>query len=134
MKVAILLEWKRMFGPKGISGGLRYVAAQSPAIRHTVNSLCSSQLACNIILALTIAFYVSIEVAGNLSYRPFQRIWDKRVPGVCFNRTHMDIAVVYLNICSHLCILVLPHKVIWGLQLPIKKKIGVAFVFAFGIV
>lgn len=46
----------------------------------------------------------------------------------------MDIAVGALNIVSHMAILLLPQGIIWKLQLPFQKKMGIAIVFMFGVV
>lgn len=92
------------------------------------------QRACQVILVITVLFYVSIEVAGNLTCRPFESIWNKRIRGTCFDRTKMDIAVGALNIVSHMAILLLPQGIIWKLQLPFQKKMGIAIVFMFGVV
>lgn len=45
----------------------------------------------------------------------------------------MDMVVGAMNITSHLCILILPQGVIWKLQLALRKKMGIAIVFMFGI-
>lgn len=83
---------------------------------------------------VTALFYFSIEIAGNLTCRPFESIWNKRIKGSCFDRKKMDIAVGALNIVSHMAILILPQGIIWKLQLPWQKKMGIAIVFMFGVV
>lgn len=45
----------------------------------------------------------------------------------------MDIAVGAMNVASTLCILALPQGIIWQLELPRHKKMGIAILFMFGI-
>jgi hypothetical protein len=78
-------------------------------------------------------FYVSTPIAGNLTCRPFESMWNKRICGTCFDRTKMDIAVGAMNVASTLCILALPQGIIWQLELPRHKKMGIAILFMFGI-
>lgn len=134
VKCAILLQWLRIFAPNGSRGTffvgrfdsmLRVNIANTPAIR--------SQWACHIVLWSCILFYVSTLVAGSLICVPFERIWDKTVPGVCYNGRPLNTALGTFNLISDIMILILPQRVIWRLNMSRKRRIGVAMVFAIGL-
>ncbi|KAI1502976.1 hypothetical protein F5X99DRAFT_417552 [Biscogniauxia marginata] len=88
---------------------------------------------CHGLLWFTGLFYFAVEISGNLSCIPFNRIWDKRIPGTCYNRTNLDLTTASVNLVVDILIILLPQRVIWQLQLGIKKKVGISFVFAVGI-
>ncbi|KAI1746558.1 hypothetical protein F4782DRAFT_545011 [Xylaria castorea] len=113
VKTSILLDWLQIFAPRGTRGALFWT--------------------CHAIIWFNALFYTSIEVAGNLSCRPFNRIWDKRIPGVCFDRTPLDLTSAGVNLVCDIVILLVPQRIIWQLQLTTAKKIGVSIIFAIGL-
>ncbi|KAI0184730.1 hypothetical protein EV127DRAFT_374213 [Xylaria flabelliformis] len=113
VKTSILLDWLQIFTPRGTRGALFWIL--------------------HVIIWFNALFYTSIVVAGNLSCRPFNRIWDKRIPGVCFNRAPLDLTSAGVNLFCDIVILLAPQRVIWQLQLTTAKKIGVSIIFAIGL-
>ncbi|KAI1779525.1 hypothetical protein F4818DRAFT_399593 [Hypoxylon cercidicola] len=113
-KAAILLEWTRIFVPRGTRGPLYWM--------------------CHALLWINVMFYTSILIAGNTFCMPYAKLWDKTLPGTCRNgREAEDVATASFNLMSHLVILFLAQRNIWRLHLRTKKKIGVALIFAIGI-
>lgn len=78
-------------------------------------------------------YYGSALVITNLICKPYQRTWDKTIPGTCMKRTDLDVSSASLNLVSHLLVLILPHTVIWKLNMKWKNKLGVSVVFAIGL-
>ncbi|KAI0138900.1 hypothetical protein F4776DRAFT_662601 [Hypoxylon sp. NC0597] len=113
LKVAILLDWMRIFAPLGTRGAFFWT--------------------CQGLLWFSVLFYFAVEVASNLACIPFHRMWDKRIPGTCFDRTSLDLVTGSVNLFTDVFILLFPQRIIWRLQLSIKKKIGVSFLFAVGV-
>ncbi|GAW11907.1 hypothetical protein ANO14919_012600 [Xylariales sp. No.14919] len=114
LKVAILLQWTRLFVPRGTRGPFYWT--------------CHSALWINILL------YTSIVIAICVSCTPFAKLWDLTLPGICrANREIIDICTAVTNLASDLIILLLPQPVIWKLKLKSQKKIGIAFVFCVGV-
>ncbi|KAI1399382.1 hypothetical protein F4819DRAFT_498029 [Hypoxylon fuscum] len=112
-KTAILLEWVRIFVPRNTRGPLYWT--------------------CHTLLWINVLFYSSVLIAGNISCTPFAKLWDKTLPGTCRNREAIDVATASFNLVSHLLILLIAQMNIWKLHLQTKKKIGVALIFALGI-
>ncbi|KAI1260715.1 hypothetical protein F5Y18DRAFT_441563 [Xylariaceae sp. FL1019] len=113
IKTSILLDWLNIFVPRGTRGSFFWV--------------------CHIFIWFKGLFYTSMEIAGNLSCRPFNRIWDKTVPGDCFKRAPLDITVGAVNILCDIFIFLAPQKVIWSLRMNKARKTGVSVVFAVGL-
>lgn len=84
-------------------------------------------------MVVNMVYYTTALIAGNLSCFPFQYIWDKTIPGRCVNRKALDVSTAALNLLSHLLILLLPHTIIWKLQMTLSRKIGVGIVFSVGL-
>ncbi|KAI1455750.1 hypothetical protein F4805DRAFT_434734 [Annulohypoxylon moriforme] len=114
MKASILKEWCRIFVPSGVRNSFFWT--------------------CHLIMIINILFYTSIVIAANLSCFPRRRIWDKTVPGSkCLDSKALAVATAAINIILDIATLVLPQRVIWGLRMPMKRKIGVSFIFAIGV-
>ncbi|KAI1370977.1 hypothetical protein F4677DRAFT_464584 [Hypoxylon crocopeplum] len=64
---------------------------------------------------------------------PREKIWNKEIDGSCINAPASIAAGSSLNVISDITILITPIDAIWKLQLPLKKKIRTAAVFAVGI-
>lgn len=109
-KSAILLAWIRLFIPRGSRSTLFWVI--------------------HVVLWTNVVFYEVIIPVKNFSCRPRAMIWDLTVSGTCINTKLLDIASAVVTLISDLVLLLVPQKVIWGLHLSNKKKIGVSIVFS----
>ena len=112
-KIAVLLEWLRVFVPTGSRNAFFW--------------------ACHITIWINALFYVAVMLVENLNCFPFEKIWDKTVPGRCVNQQDAGVVASALNVASDVLILLLPHRVIWKLQMTRKLKIGVSIVFGVGL-
>ncbi|KAI0430523.1 hypothetical protein F5Y09DRAFT_341576 [Xylaria sp. FL1042] len=113
LKVAILLEWARIFAPRGTRG-----------LFYTM---------CHILLWMNVLFYASKILLINLACIPHRAIWDKTVPAKCLNQKIVYIVAAAVGVVSHVFILGLPQTIIWKLKMNTKKKIGVSVIFATGV-
>lgn len=119
-KAAILLQWLHLFVPSGT--------------RNTFFWICYA------VLCINTLFYASMFFVHILQCRPIRAAWDPMVLGKCLGFENgsvltgeMGIVAGSINVASDTLILILPHKVIRGLQLNRKKKLGVSVVFAVGV-
>lgn len=113
IKASILLEWSRIFVPMGTRNAFWWI--------------------CNILVVLQLSFMVAIVFALCFACVPYQKIWDLTTPGTCLDKTRIEIASAGINLGADIIILALPQKVIWSLQMGIKRKIGVSVVFSLGV-
>jgi hypothetical protein len=71
-----------------------------------------------------IAFLFCIPLAAN---------WDRTIPNAkCGNMAAEFISVGTINLLIDVAIIVLPMPVLWNLQLPIRKKLGLTAIFGIG--
>jgi hypothetical protein len=90
------------------------------------------RIACWVLMAVVVAYGVAATVATILQCAPMVRAWDKSVPGTCFDIVAFWYANASYTIATDLILLVLPMRVIWGLQLRAMQKVAVLMAFAMG--
>ncbi|KAK9772076.1 putative Integral membrane protein [Seiridium cardinale] len=116
LKSSILLEWTRIFVPRGTRGSFFH---------------CADTIAL-VDLSLSVVVHGLILLLGG-GRRKSELIWDKRIPGTCYDRTPLDLSTASVNLLADVVILLFPQRVIWRLQLGLKKKIGVSVIFTIGL-
>ncbi|KAI1811706.1 hypothetical protein GGS20DRAFT_85960 [Poronia punctata] len=79
-------------------------------------------------------FYGAIFLSFVLACIPREKISNPTLPGMCIDTKASIIATSAINVVSDFTILVTPIAAIWKLQMPLKKKLAAAAVFAVGIV
>ncbi|KAI1347994.1 hypothetical protein F5Y01DRAFT_307120 [Xylaria sp. FL0043] len=113
VKASILVEWLRLF---------------APAPGRTAFST-----SCKLLLVANVLFYAAIIVTLNLSCRPFQKFWDKSLKGSCIDLRKIHLGAVIVDLLLDIAILILPQRIIWGLQMTKTKRFGVSTVFTIGV-
>jgi hypothetical protein len=114
IKAAILLEWLRIFVPRGTKNYFYWISV--------------------VLLVLDVLFYSAAIIAINLTCRPHEKTWNRLLPGTCIDSRAIDITSAVINFFIDLVILVLPQKVIWGLNMSVEKRLGVSLVFIVGLI
>lgn len=89
-------------------------------------------IASRLLILITCGFYLAISVAKICQCLPRPRIWDKTVRGHCLELTVLLDTSGIFNIVSDLCILLVPLKGVWNLQMNRNRKIGVYAIFTVG--
>jgi len=112
VKAAILIEWMRIFSP------------------HSRNAF---YWLCQVVLWLNVVYYTAATIVESMQCTPRELIWDPTVKGWCLNTKAVEVISASVNVVSDIVILVAPQFVIWRLQLSKAKKIGVALIFAVGL-
>ncbi|KAL9608797.1 MAG: hypothetical protein Q9167_006384 [Letrouitia subvulpina] len=80
-----------------------------------------------------LATYTGIFFAIIFSCVPREKIWNPLVSGHCVNHHAILIAGGVINVISDFCILFIPIRQVWQLQMSQKRKIGVSAIFAIGL-
>ena len=70
---------------------------------------------------------------GLLSCWPFSFNWNKEQPGRCNNLVAEFAAVAAIDIFVDLCLLFLPMRKVWSLQMPLPTRIALISVFGLGV-
>ena len=77
-------------------------------------------------------FYVALSLSKICQCVPRERIWNKTVPGKCLDLPVLLDSSGLFNIISDVCILLVPLKGVWHLQMTRGRKIGVYMIFTVG--
>lgn len=89
-------------------------------------------IAIRALIIITCGFYFAISIAKICQCLPRARIWDKTVHGHCLQLTILlDVSGLF-NIISDVCLLLVPLKGVWKLQMSRNRKIGVYVMFTVG--
>lgn len=111
--MAILLEWSRILVPRGTRGGFWW--------------------ACYALGLIQFLFMFGAVIGLCLSCIPYEAIWDKTIVAKCYDKGIVEKTSSIVHLISDVIILVLPQKVIWGLQLSLQKRLGVSVIFSLGL-
>lgn len=114
LKMAILLQWVKIFAPHGISKYFSRI--------------------CYLLVVINALFYPTYILALAFSCRPLARVWNITLAGHCFDTAAMDVSTATCSLLSDIIILLLPQNVIWRLQMTRQRKIGISIIFGTGIV
>ncbi|KAI0392628.1 hypothetical protein F5Y17DRAFT_435669 [Xylariaceae sp. FL0594] len=112
VKVAILMEWMRIFTPRD---------------HNAFWWLCMA------VISLNVAYYIAATIVEGMQCTPRALIWDPTVQGTCLNTRTVELTSSSVNVVSDLIILLTPQFVIWRLQLSRARKAGVAAIFSVGL-
>lgn len=114
LKVGIILQVVRAFMPRG---------ARSIAF-----------WTCHILLWINIIYYFAMIVVELKTCTPRAKEWDPTIQGgSCISVSEVRFVLAMLNVGTDLTIIILPQRVIWGLNVPLKRKLILSALFLVGI-
>ncbi|KAI0873270.1 hypothetical protein GGS24DRAFT_402324 [Hypoxylon argillaceum] len=85
-----------------------------------------------VMMVIVILTGVTTTIAGLFQCNPIARAWNIDIPGSCFNQPALFFANGALNIGEDLILYVLPTKILWSMNLPLKQRIALVGVFLIG--
>ncbi|KAL4811646.1 hypothetical protein BDW67DRAFT_171532 [Aspergillus spinulosporus] len=90
------------------------------------------------IILFIAAFTISGELTLALQCKPVRAFWDKTIlTAKCFSSDTLFAITMYQGVLMFICdvvIIVLPMPAIWKLQMTLKKRLLVLFLFSFGFI
>lgn len=111
--------------PIKISVLVQYIRIFSPSERQWFYWSCHALIWLNFLL-YTILFFIEI-----FPCKPRAKAWDPMITtGKCLDLMTINVVSSALNVNSDFIILLLPQRIIWNLQLSVKKRLGISLVFA----
>ena len=90
------------------------------------------RLACYGVLTINLAFFTATVLACCLICRPFAFNWDQSLHGTCGNQKSLDLFIGVFNLLMDIVTVALPMPVLWGLQMPIGRKVAISGLFSLG--
>ncbi|TGJ78622.1 hypothetical protein E0Z10_g10142 [Xylaria hypoxylon] len=112
-KVAILLEWTRIFVPQPDRNLFFWL--------------------CHVMIATNVALYVATIPITFLICIPPEASWNPFIPGKCINRWAADISTFTFHLVTDILTFLLPQRVIFSLNMPMSQRVGVSLVFSLGL-
>ena len=110
-KLSILLQFLRMFVPKQKNWAYYYIV---------------------FLIWFNLLFYTAMMFSQIFGCTSQEKTWNEGVEGLCLNDLSIQVASAAVNVLSDFLILLMPFPCIWQLQLPVRRKIGISAIFAFG--
>jgi hypothetical protein len=85
-------------------------------------------------LFVIVGAYTSIFFSLLFACRPIAASWNPLLQPVaeCINRGAIYIATAVIGIITDVLLIALPVPTIWGLQMPMKQKVGLTIMFGVG--
>ncbi|KAK9413949.1 putative FAD-binding PCMH-type domain-containing protein [Seiridium unicorne] len=85
-------------------------------------------------MCFVIAFWIAAFFSDAFFCIPPKKSWLPEIPGHCGDDTILYIVLASVDLIIDVTVIALPMPILWGLQLPTPKKIGLTFVFGLGLV
>jgi hypothetical protein len=84
-------------------------------------------------MVLSLLYFASVFVETFAFCKPVQYNWDKSIPGgYCVDEEPAYLGAGISNLLIDVLVVTLPMPMLWRLQMPLKKKIGVSAMFGLG--
>ena len=90
------------------------------------------RLACYGVLTINLAYFTATVLACCLICRPFAFNWDQSLHGTCGDQKSLDLFIGVFNLLMDIVTVALPMPVLWGLQMPVGRKVAISGLFALG--
>ncbi|MCJ1309727.1 hypothetical protein MMC25_003388 [Agyrium rufum] len=113
-KLSILLVYLRLFVPPKCHRGKTYIAIQIT-------------IWANLVLYVIDVFITIFQCV------PREKAWIPSTPGNCLNLYALIISTAVFNVVSDVGILMIPICVVWNLQMPMYRHLGLTAIFAVGL-
>lgn len=82
---------------------------------------------------LVMMFYVASIITSLTLCRPLNYNWNRMIPGTCGNMATAQLFAATFNMVLDVVIVLLPLPIVWKLQMPLQRKIGIMVTFALGL-
>ncbi|KAI0197912.1 hypothetical protein F4808DRAFT_437520 [Astrocystis sublimbata] len=132
--------WTVTYYAKASIAGEILWAASNTCTKLSILSLYTSILpiqwfsrTCYAAMAVTLAFFISTFLESLLLCQPFQFNWDKTIPnGSCADQKLAYTAAGVINLVIDAFVVALPVPQLYGLQLPLGRRLSIMAMFGLG--
>ncbi|KAI0512571.1 hypothetical protein F5B22DRAFT_615408 [Xylaria bambusicola] len=83
-------------------------------------------------MVIVILTGLTCTIAGIFQCNPIASAWNANIHGTCFNQPALFFANGGLNITQDLVLYVLPTRILWSMNLPLKQRIALVGIFVVG--
>jgi hypothetical protein len=114
LKTAILLDWCRIF----VAGDRKQTFFW---------------WGCMFIIGVQVTWGILCIILLNMQCVPHEAIWNFYVPSKCYDLNKVMLTSACVQVFTDWSMVLLPQRIIWGLQMNWQKKIGVSVIFGVGL-
>ena len=100
--------------------------------RRIFNTIVTFRYATYIVGGFCLLWFLVVMLVSALQCHPVSYAWDKMVDGTCIDLRAMYYSFTISNVALDVIINVMPVRLIWKLQLSIKKKILLTIIMLMG--
>ena len=101
--------------------------------RRVFNTIVAFRYAIYVVGGFCLLWFMVVMLVSALQCQPVSYAWNKMVDGTCIDLRAMYYGFTISNMVLDVIINVMPVRLIWKLQLSIKKKILLTFIMLIGI-
>jgi hypothetical protein len=129
-----------VLGKFRLAGGVARLMANGSSklsvlfLYHRVFTTKTFRLYLNLVIAVTLSYMIVFFILYLSRCRPLSHAWEPTPGGWCRDSTIEEFIIPCLSLFLDTVILVLPMPVLWGLQMPPRKKIAISVMFGLGII
>ena len=91
------------------------------------------RIAAQALVGVTACWWLTGFVSFFSTCQPFSYNWNSNQEGNCDARLNLWVSVAAAHMIIEIIILSLPLPMVWKLQLPLRRKLGISVLFALGI-
>jgi hypothetical protein len=84
------------------------------------------------LMAFATLWFIGTQIGNLLLCQPIDSFWHRTKPGKCLNFNLLFLATGIIDTLTDVAILILPVRMAFKLQLPVRTKVAVAGIFALG--
>ncbi|KAH0207836.1 hypothetical protein KCU99_g278, partial [Aureobasidium melanogenum] len=114
VKTAILIDWCRMF----------VVGRRLQSYLWWVSM---------VIISVQLSWGIACIILLNMQCVPHAAIWKFHLPSKCYNLSTVMLVSASVQVFSDWSMILLPQKIIWGLQMNWRQRLGVSIIFGVGL-
>lgn len=114
LKTAILLDWCRIF----VAGD---------------RTKTFFWWGCMFIIAIQVIWGIMCIILLNTQCVPHEAIWNFYLPSKCYDLNKVMLTSACVQVFTDWSMVLLPQRIIWGLQMNWQKKIGISVIFGVGL-
>lgn len=88
---------------------------------------------CMGVFSLQVVWGIACVILLNMQCVPHAAIWEFYLPSKCYNLPSVMLTSASVQVFSDICMVLLPQKIVWGLNMNWQKKLGVSIIFGVGL-
>ncbi|KAG9523715.1 hypothetical protein KCV07_g2301, partial [Aureobasidium melanogenum] len=112
---------------------LVYGCAYSAALALVKTAILIDWCRIMVIISVQLSWGIACIILLNMQCVPHAAIWKFYLPSKCYNLSTVMLVSASVQVFSDWSMILLPQKIIWGLQMNWRQRLGVSIIFGVGL-